>query len=282
MAKNEFETARYLDLDGEKVYTINYCSEAPAAWVLLCGPFPSDRLYSLAAWAKWARYLARNNVSSVRFDYSGSGESTGTFSKMDFGRWLRDVEGMSDWVAAQSGNLPLILHGLGMGALLAQKAFAAGRGDGLLMWAPPLHALEILKQGLTVRLAMDMMLYRRADRRSANDYIRELRSGQTVQIDGYIWSGALWSSGEDIALGQSYAAPGEGLEEKSGRPWQHVVLDDRMSPLVKSWSMLRAMNPRAVVVPPAPLDRDFSDFFEHNASWIRRSAQSLAIAKLNA
>lgn len=282
MAKNEFETARYLELDGERIYAISYCCEVPAAWVLLCGPFPSDRLFSLAAWAKWARYLVRNNIAAVRFDYSGTGESTGSFSEMDFGRWLRDVEGMCDWVSAHSGDLPLILHGLGMGALLAQKAFAAGRGDGLLMWSPPLHALEILKQGLRVRLSMDMVLYRVADRKSAKDYIQELKSGRSVQIDGYTWSSALWSTGEHLAMDQSYTAPGEGMDEKSGRPWQHVVLDDRMSPLVKSQSMLRAMNPRTTVVPSAPLNRDFSDFFERNASWIHRSAKSHAIAKRNA
>jgi hypothetical protein len=282
MENNESETAQYLELGGERVYSISYFSEVPTAWVLLCGPFPSDRLISLAAWVKWARYLARNNISSVRFDYSGTGESTGNFSEMDFGRWLRDIEGIYDWVFSHSGNLPLILHGLGMGGLLAQKAFAAGRGDGLLMWSPPLHALEILRQGIMVRLSMDLLLYRLADRKSAKDYIQELKSGRPVQIDGYAWSNALWSSGEHLALDQSYAAPGEGIEEQSGRPWRHVALDDRMSPLVKSRSTLRAMNPRAAMVPSAPLNRDFNEFFEHNASWIRRSAQSHAVAERNA
>lgn len=282
MAKNELETARYLDLGGERVYTISYACETPMAWVLLCGPFPSDRLYSLAAWVKWARFLACHDIAAVRFDYSGTSESTGRFSEMDFGRWLRDVEAMSDWVSSRSGGRPLVLHGLGMGALLAQKAFSAGRGDGLLMWSPPLHALDILKQGLMIRLSMDMLLYRLADRKSAKDYIEEMRSGGTVQIDGYTWSSTLWSTGEQLSLDQAFASPGEGKEEKSGRPWRHVVLDDGMSPLVKSQSMLRAMNPRAAVVPSAPLNRDFCGFFEPNAEWIRKSAKDHETARRHA
>lgn len=273
MTKNEFETARYLELGGERVYTVSYGCEAPAAWVLLCGPFPSDRLYSLAAWAKWGRFLACHDLAAVRFDYGGTGESTGRFSEMDFGRWLKDVEAMSDWVSTQAGGRPLVLHGLGMGALLAQKAFSAGRGDALLMWSPPLQALDILKQGLMIRLSMDMLLYRLADRKSAKDYIEELRSGGTVQIDGYAWSSALWSTGEQLSLDPAFAGPGEGREAASGRPWRYVVLDDGMSPLVKSQSMLRAMNPRAAMVPSAPLNRDFSGFFEPNASWIRGRAE---------
>jgi len=277
MAKHELEAARYLELGGERVYTVSYGCEAPVAQVLLCGPFASDRLYSLAAWAKWARFLTKNDLAAVRFDYRGTGESTGRFSEMDFGTWLRDVEAMSDWAVSASGGLPLVLHGLGMGALLAQKAFAAGRGDGLLMWSPPAQALDILKQGLMIRLSMDMLLYRVEERKSAKDYVQELKSGGTVQIDGNTWSGALWSAGEHLFLDQAFAGPGEGKDE-NGRLWRHVVLDDHMSPLVKSQSMLRAMNPRAAVVPSAPLNRDFNDFFGPQASWVRKIALSHGIA----
>ena len=282
MAKNGREAADYFDLGGERIYAITFGCDAPAAWVLLCGPFPTDRLYSLAAWVKWARFLAKNDIAAVRFDYSGTAESTGAFAEMDFGRWIRDIEGMCDRVSAMSGGRPVFLHGLGMGGLLAQKAFAAGRADGLLMWSPPLHGLDVLKQGLMTRLSMDMLLFRAGNRKTAKDYVQELKSGRTLQIDGYTWSSALWTSGERTDLDASFASPGDGTEESSGRPWRHVVLDDRMSPLVKSQSMLRAMNPRAVVVPPAPLNRDFRAFFESNVSWILIEAQSPMFAKRHA
>lgn len=278
MTKDEFETGQYLDFGGERIYALTFRSATPAAWVVLCGPFPSDRLYSLGAWAKWARYLAGRDIAVVRFDYSGTGESTGRFEDQDFGKWLQDVERMAAWAAGQAGGRPVILHGLGMGGLLAQKAFSAGRGDGLLMWSPPLQGLDVLKQGLMLRLSMDMLLYRMPDRKSVKDYIQELKSGGTVQIDGYVWSGPLWTTAEQMALDKAYACHGEGVEEGSGRPWRHVVLDDSLSPLVKSQSMLRAMNPRAAIVPSAPLNRDFTGFFEPNAAWVRGSAENRMIA----
>jgi len=272
----KLETARFLDLGGERIYSITFGAESPSAWVLLCGPFPTDRLYSLAAWVKWARYLADRGIAAVRFDYAGTGESTGRFAGMDFDRWIRDIEGMCGQVAARTEGRPLVLHGLGMGGLLAQKAFAAGRGDGLLMWSPPLNGLEILKQGLMIRLSMDMLLRKAGDRRSANDYIQDLKTGRPVQIDGYAWSDALWATGECLSLDHSFFVPGEGAEEGTGRPWRHVVLDDRASPLVKSQSMLRAMNPRAAVVPSAPLNRDFGGLFGPNAAWIEGIARGLS------
>ncbi len=272
LAMNESEQAQYLELGGERVYTVRYAAGTPQAWVLLCGPFPSDRLYSLAAWARWGRYVAGRGLSAVRFDYSGTGESTGRFSDMDFLRWQGDIKRLYDRVAGEAGGLPVILHGLGLGGLLAQQAFAAGRGAGLLMWSPPAHGLDVLKQGLMIRLSMDMLLQRAADRKTAKDYIDGLLAGGTVQIDGYAWTRALWTTGEAMSLAPALAAPGEGTDGPAGRPWRHVVLDDRLSPLVKSQSMLRAMNPRAAVVPSAPLNRDFGEFFEANAKWLLDAA----------
>jgi alpha/beta superfamily hydrolase len=274
LAMNESEHAQYLELGGERIYTVRYAAETPQAWVLLCGPFPSDRLYSLAAWAKWGRYLANRGLAAIRFDYSGTGESTGRFADMDFLRWQGDIERSYDRLAGQAGDLPVFLHGLGLGGLLAQQAFSAGRGDGLLMWSPPAHGLDVLKQGLMIRLSMDMLLQRAADRKTAKDYIDQLQAGGTVQIDGYAWSSGLWSTGERMSLAPAMAAPGEGTDGPGGRPWRHLVLDDRLSPLVKSQSMLRAMNPRAAVVPSAPLNRDFGTFFEANAEWLRGAARA--------
>jgi hypothetical protein len=150
------------------------------------------------------------------------------------------------------------------------------------MWSPSPNGLEILKQGLMIRLSMDMLLCRAADRKTANDYIQDLKSGRPVQIDGYSWSGSLWTTGEGLALDPAYATPGEGVDGNTGLPWRHAVLDDRMSPLVKSQSMLRAMNPRAALVPSAPLNRDFRGFFEPQAAWILKSAQDRSNAKRHA
>jgi hypothetical protein len=263
---SSWETARFLDVGGERVYTIVFGCERPVAKVLLCGPFPADRLYSLAAWVKWARFLARNNVLAIRFDYRGTGESTGSFTETSFHHWLEDVQEMAAWAAAQYGQAPLVLHGKEMGALLAQKVFASGSGDGLLMWSPPPSARELLRQGLTMRLSMDLMLLKPGERKSAETYLSDLSAGRPVEVDGYIWSAGLWQSSADLALEQKFARPGEGNDQE--RPWNHLLLGYELVPLVKSPRLLRVMNPRSALVPDSQLNPDFSSFFQMNLNWL--------------
>jgi hypothetical protein len=272
MGLSSFEKACYLQMGGEQVYAIDYGCPQPFAYVLLCCPFPSDRLFSLGVWAKWARFLASHRIGAVRFDYRGTGESTGDFAGMDFCKWMEDVCNLGEWACSRAGKAPMMLHGMGMGALLAQKAFNSGLGDGLLMWSPPEKAEDILRQGFLVRLSMDMLLLPPAQRQTPQQYVAQLKRGEIVQVDGYPWSANLWLSGETLTLDTEFAAPGEGAD-RCGRPWRHLVLQEEMAPLTRSARVLRAMNPRAAIVPDTPLNPDFSAFFGQNVSWLCRAAE---------
>ena len=58
-----------------------------------------------------------------------------------------------------------MLHGLELGALLANKAFAADVGDALLLWAPPGNANDVLRAALLKRIAVDNMFRYGAERK---------------------------------------------------------------------------------------------------------------------
>jgi hypothetical protein len=182
-----FERAGYLEINGRYVYTYLHRARNPIARVLLAGPFASERFSSHIPWIRWARFLASQNIDALRFDYGGVGESTGTFTEAGFHSWYEEVRVLADWLKAQRPELPLILHGLELGALMAGKAFAGGTGDALLLWSVPKSANDILRRALWRQMFM-----RFSGRSSFSEYIRGLETDHPLEVDGYVWSGRLW------------------------------------------------------------------------------------------
>ena len=147
------EQAGYFAVPGANLYAVLHPVTAPIARVLLVGAFASERHFSYHAWVRWARYLAARRVEVLRYDYRGIGESTGLFEEMSFEDWGEDVKILADQFARRSPRVPLVLHGLELGAILAARRFHEGTGDGLLLWSAPANANQVLYSGKNGRRA---------------------------------------------------------------------------------------------------------------------------------
>ena len=226
------ERAGYIPVSGAHLYTVLHPVQTPRARVLLVGHFASERHNSYLPWVRWARYLAAANMEVLRYDYRGIGESTGAFGQMTFTDWQEDVRILANWLQQRSPGLPLILHGLGLGAVFAGRAFDAGIGDALLLWSPPANANLALRSALMRWVGLEQIFKFGDDRRSASDYIRELENGSPLEVDGYFWSPALWRSSFDFDLPASLHADQTRFDSAT-RPVKTVRLTRDASPLVK-------------------------------------------------
>jgi alpha-beta hydrolase superfamily lysophospholipase len=108
---------------GGHLYTVLHEAEDPVARVLLVGSFAAERHFSYQPWVRWARSLAARQIEVLRYDYRGVGESPGVFEDMTFDHWAEDVQLLAEWLSSRSPRLPLVLHGLEVGAILAGKCF---------------------------------------------------------------------------------------------------------------------------------------------------------------
>ena len=262
LGSNPLEQAGYFKVSGAHLYTVLHGSVDPVARVLLVGPFASERHHSYIPWVRWARYLAARRIECLRYDYRGIGESTGVFENMSFDTWKKDVDLLAGWLESQSPHVPLMLHGLELGALLAAKAFDAGVGDGLLLWSPPASANQALRATLSRRISIEQAFKYGDERKPSSYYIGQLESGGFLEVEGYQWSGRLWQESFGFELPAGMAGEGA-VASMSERPLRIVKLDQGMAPLTKGSS-----------VGYDAVNRDFTGLFADNFGWI---AQSLGI-----
>ncbi len=198
----KLEQADYLVIGLEQLYYVLHPTiHPPRGKVLLAGPFASERPHRYIPWVRWARYLACNGFEVMRFDYRGIGESTGSFEDYGFQSWSNDLRYCADWLQQRSPSAPVIIHGLGLGALLGDRVFTQGVGNALLSWLPPKSAREMLYEQLKLKLSNNFSLPS-SEHKTRDQYIAELEQGGIVEVEGHNWTPRLWKEAAEYVFSE--------------------------------------------------------------------------------
>jgi hypothetical protein len=254
--RNSLERAGYFAVPNAHLYTVLHGVRDPLVRVLLVGPFASERHSSYIPWVRWARYLAARRIESLRYDYRGIGESTGVFEDLSFDDWIEDISLLANWFQDRQPRVPLVLHGLQLGALLASKSFVTGVGDAILLWAPSANANEILRNTLKRHVFMENAFKYWQKRKPLSDYLRQLENGGSLEVSGYRWSTRLWRDSSRIEL-PALIENGSTSVVRRKRPTRIVTLNKHSAPLINGST-----------VEYEALHRDFNELFASNFDWI--------------
>ncbi|MDT8391062.1 MAG: alpha/beta fold hydrolase [Lentisphaeria bacterium] len=149
---------------------------------LICPPLFEERKTAALPLTQLARALTAQGVAALRFDYRGTGDSSGDFAEYALTDWLTDTQTARHWLTTQFPGPPVIVFGLRFGAVPALNTRQTG--DRLLLWEPVIAGEDYLLGELRKKLMKEMLTFgaARADR---DALVAELTAGRTVDLDGY-------------------------------------------------------------------------------------------------
>jgi pimeloyl-ACP methyl ester carboxylesterase len=128
---------------------------AGGASVLLCNPFGEEAARVHRAYRVLAGKLQDEGYATLRFDYSGTGDSSGEARDCTVAGWLDDMEAAIEELQRLSGNPRVVLVGLRFGATLA--ALCAQREHlrvaQLVLWDPVVRGDHYLQELAEMHLA---------------------------------------------------------------------------------------------------------------------------------
>lgn len=115
--------------------------------MLLCNPFGEEASRAHRIYRVLATQLERAGYAALRFDYSGTGDSSGDSESATLDAWVEDVGAAVDRLQAISGATRIVAVGLRFGATLAMLASARGaRLRHLVLWDPVIDGAQYLRE----------------------------------------------------------------------------------------------------------------------------------------
>lgn len=249
----------YFPVPGAHLYSVLHEVTDPVARVLIVGPFASERHVGYHFLVRWARYLAQNRIEVLRYDYRGSGESTGFFEETRFEQWYEDSRLLvTDWLARRALRVPLVLHGIELGAIIAARIHRGGLGDALLVWSPPASANDVLRSTLKRWCVLEQLHQPPESRRTFAQLVQELEQGESLDVDGYMWPGHLWSSSYSFLMPESFQGPHDSLNSRE-RPSKIVQFGKNQGGVL------------SMPYPRFPVIKDLTSLYRETVDWIMRA-----------
>jgi uncharacterized protein len=117
-----------------------------SAWVIFSHGFTGHRLGPGYLFVQLSRALAEAGVSSLRFDFTGAGESDGRFRDMTVHSMRSDLLSAVRLVRKRYSPSSLILLGHSFGGMIAALSCSEVKPDGLVLLSPVADAQGLVKR----------------------------------------------------------------------------------------------------------------------------------------
>ena len=173
----------------------------PKSAFVFCHPLGEEKLWAHRVFVSFARRLAASGHPVLRFDFTGNGDSEGSFSDLSMALLTDDLRNAIGEARGLTGTTDICLLGLRLGANVAMKAAAeAPDVRQLILWSPITDGDRYMQDLLRINL-MTQMATLKAVRHERPELVAQMEQGRTVNVDGYEMGWPLYSSVAAIKAG---------------------------------------------------------------------------------
>jgi len=174
------------------------CATHPAWGLLFCDPFAEEKKCAHRVMVETARAFCAADLTCVRFDYRGTGDSPGDFADATPEQWVEDILATVVFARQELGVPTLGLVGLRLGAALAlQAAEITNDVDFLVLWEPVINGKQYLAQNLRRSLIKAMLT---DEEQFDAGSVRQAHEEDVFDFDGYPISGEMRRQIESLDL----------------------------------------------------------------------------------
>ncbi len=135
----------FLENDGQKIFTIVHDVGEASPVVVMFHGFTGNHIENRFIFARMSRALENVGISSIRFDFRGSGDSDGKFEEMTLSTEVSDALVVVDYAKERFSSLGIL--GLSMGGTVALLTAPKLNPDALCLWAPAAKNSEVFRSG---------------------------------------------------------------------------------------------------------------------------------------
>ncbi len=171
-----------------------------ATGIIFCHPFFEEKLIAHRVMVNFARELANRGYAVLRFDFMGQGDSDGNAEDATIESNLSDLERGVEVLREITKVRRTALIGVRFGATLAALFAARNHGiDVLTLISPVVKGGPYIEHCLRSNLATQMSTYRKIIK-TRDQLVRDLMSGEMVNIDGYLLTREQFIEIKDVDL----------------------------------------------------------------------------------
>lgn len=143
-------TAFYFDSRGQALFGWLQVRESALHadhGIIICPPLGHEQIHSHRSLRHLADGIAEAGFPLVRFDYHGTGDSSGSGEEPErLSTWLANIRDACLWLKHHLGCTRISLIGLRLGATLAAQVATDTRVDGLILWAPVIKGRSYVRE----------------------------------------------------------------------------------------------------------------------------------------